>query len=219
MTTKTTGDPQIDALYKVRKGRVEIIDVPELFYLQVEGRGAPEGDGFAEAMRALYAVSYGAHFAVKKAGGDAPRVMPLEAQWWAEGDDAQATMERIASGTAAMDESDRTAWCWRAMIVQLPPIDAEVIDAAIENARKSKPLDALDALTYDRWAEGPSAQLMHIGPYATESVSVVALHTAIHERGLRPRGRHHEIYLGDPRTSAPEKLRTILRQPVEAATG
>jgi hypothetical protein len=73
----------------------------------------------------------------------------------------------------------------------------------------------LDAVRFERWTEGPCAQIMHVGPYATEGASLVALHRAIAEHGDRPRGRHHEIYLGDPRTAAPEKLRTILRQPIE----
>ena len=75
----------------------------------------------------------------------------------------------------------------------------------------------LDALRFERWAEGPSAQIMHVGPYATEPATIRAPHDAIAEHGSRPRGRHHEIYLGNPRTSAPERLRTILRQSVEPA--
>jgi hypothetical protein len=114
-----------------------------------------------------------------------------------------------------MNESDRDTWRWRAMIMQLAPIDAARIDQAITEAKAKKDIASLSALRYERWAEGLSAQIMHIVPYATEPVSIVALHKAIAEHGSRPRGRHHEIYLGDPRTSAPERLRTILRQPIE----
>jgi len=113
-----------------------------------------------------------------------------------------------------MNESDRDQWHWRAMIVQLAPIDAAVIEAAIIEAKAKKDIASLSAVRYERWAEGPSAQIMHIGPYATETASIVALHAAIAEHGSTPRGRHHEIYLGDPRTATPEKLRTILRQPI-----
>jgi hypothetical protein len=212
---KSTGDPAIDALYKVRAGKVDFVDVPELGFVVIDGAGAPGGDAFSSALQALYAVSYGAHFALKKASGEAPRVMALEALWWVEGADAQATMERIAMGAASMAESDRSQWHWRAMIMQLPPIDDRMIDQAITDANAKKDLAALDAVRYERWVEGPSAQIMHIGPYASEATSIVALHQAIGAHALRPRGRHHEIYLGDPRTSAPERLRTILRQPVE----
>jgi hypothetical protein len=217
MATKTTGDPLIDALYEVRKGKVEFVDVPELAFVVVDGGGDPGGDAFSDAVQALHAVSYGAHFAVKKAGRAAPRVMSLEALWWVEGADAQATMERFAAGEASIGESDRDTWRWRAMILQLPPIDEDVIVAAVAEARTKKDIASLDALRVERWTEGPSAQIMHIGPYSAEAASVVALHAAIVEHGLRPRGRHHEIYLGDPRTSAPDRLRTILRQPVEPA--
>lgn len=147
MATKSTGDPSIDALYTVGKGKVEFVEVPELGFVAIDGDGAPGDDAFSNALQALYSVSYTAHFAVKKATGEAPRVMALEALWWVES----------------------------------------------------------------------SAQIMHIGPYSTEQISIVELHKAIAGHGSRPRGRHHEIYLGDPRTSAPEKLRTILRQPIELA--
>jgi len=160
-------------------------------------------------------VSYGAHFALRKATGEAPRVMALEGLWWVEGADAQATMERIAAGEASMQDSDRDQWHWRAMMMQLAPIDGAMIEQAITEAKAKKDIASPPALRYERWAEGPSAQIMHTGPYTTEPASIVALHRAIAEHGSKPRGRHHEIYLGDPRTSAPEKLRTILRQPIE----
>lgn len=181
----------------------------------IDGCGAPDGDEFSDAVQALYSVSYGVHFALKKASGIAPRVMALEALWWVEGADAQATMERIASGQASMDDSNRDQWHWQAMIMQLPPIDDGMIEQAIIGYRAKRETAALDTVRLERWREGLSAQIMHLGPYGTEQVSVIALHRAIAEHGSRPRGRHHEIYLGDPRTSAPEKLRTILRQPIE----
>ena len=212
---KSTGDPAIDALYTVRKGTVAFVDVPEMGILLIDGQGDPEGAGFRDAIQALYAVSYSAHFALKKASGEAPRVMGLEALWWVEGEGAQVTMRRIAAGEASMSESDRGQWHWRAMIVQLAPIDAPVIERALIDVKAKKGIASLDAVHYERWAEGPCAQMMHIGPYATEPESIIALHTAIAGHGATPRGRHHEIYLGDPRTSAPERLRTILRQPIQ----
>jgi hypothetical protein len=217
MAANTTGDPLIDGLYVARRGTVEFVDVPELGFVAVDGEGPPGGDAFRNAIQALYSVSYGAHFALKKSSGAAPRVMPLEALWWVEGAAAQATMRRIAAGEASMVDSDRDQWRWRAMIVQLPPIGPALTEQAITDARTKKGIAALDVLHYMRWAEGPSAQIMHVGPYASEQTTLVALHQAIADSGMRPRGRHHEIYLGDPRTSAPAKLRTILRQPVGPA--
>lgn len=215
MAMRTTGFPEVDALYKVRKGKVDLVDVPEFGFAMVNGEGAPDDQPFADAIQALYSVSYGAHFALKKAQGEAPRVMALEALWWVEGSEAQEAMQRIAAGKASMESSDRADWRWRLMIAQLPPLEETIIRESIIEAKAKKTIEALDLVTFERWTEGPSAQILHVGPYATEQVSVIALHRAIADSGLRPRGRHHEIYLGDPRKAAPEKLRTILRQPVE----
>lgn len=215
MATRTTGKPTLDALYRVPRATVQFVEVPEVCFLGVAGQGAPGGEAFTAALQALYAVSYGAHFAVRKAGGEAPRVMPLEAQWWLEGDDALATMRRMAAGAESLTASDRTRWCWQAMIAQLPPIDEGVIQAAMAGARAKQDLPALGSLRWLAWEEGPSAQILHVGPYTTEGTSIATLHRAIAAHGSRPRGRHHEIYLGDPRTAAPDRLRTILRQPIE----
>jgi len=127
-------------------------------------------------------------------------------------------MERIAAGEVSMTDPGRDQWHWRAMIMQLAPVDASTIEPAITEAKVKKGATgdtaSLSAMRYERWAEGPSAQMLHVGPYATEPADVAALHRAIAEHGAKPRGRHHEIYLGDPQASAPEKLRTILRQPI-----
>jgi hypothetical protein len=114
-----------------------------------------------------------------------------------------------------MAGTDRDRWRWQAMIMQPEPIDAGMVAAALAQARAKKPSPELERLHYQRWAEGRCAQLLHVGPYAREGPSIVRLHQAIAAARYRPRGRHHEIYLGDPRRSAPDKLRTILRHPVE----
>lgn len=211
--TRTT---DVGALYKVRKGKVDIVDVPDLAFVAVAGRGAPDGEEFAAALQALYAVAYGAHFLAKKEYGEAPKVMPLEALWWVEDPREADLFTEVALGRASISASDRDRWRWQAMIMQPPPIDEEMGERAVEKAR-GKELSALDRLRFDRWEEGRCAQLLHLGPYADEGPSIARLHEAITAAGYRPRGRHHEIYLGDPRRSAPERLRTILRHPVEAA--
>ena len=206
-----------DALYKVRRGAVDIVDVPDLGYLAVEGTGAPDGPDFAAAVAALYGVSYAAHFLVKRERGDAPRVMPLEAQWWIDDPGQQDVLRAVVRGEAIMADTDRDRWCWQAMIMQPDPVDAGVVERALADVRRKKPGPGLDRLRYRRWAEGRCAQVLHVGPYAEEGPSLVRLHQGLAAAGYRPRGRHHEIYLGDPRRSAPDKLRTILRQPVEPA--
>jgi len=212
-----TGDAEVDALYTARQGRVDIVDVPDFGFLMVDGEGGPEGPAFDQAIRTLYSLSYIAHFAVKRSEGRAPRVMPLEALWWVEGAEAMAVMEDIAAGRSTMEASDLSHWHWQAMILQLDPIDEEAVSAAIDQARTKADQPGVDLVRYGRWTEGLSAQILHVGPYETEQSSVMDLHKGIADLGYRPQGRHHEIYLGDPRTSAPERLRTILRQPIELA--
>jgi hypothetical protein len=202
-----------DTLYRPRRDSVEFVDVPELAFLSADGQGAPEGPEFSAAVQALYSVSYAAHFLVKKAFGEAPRVMPLEGLWWvAESQDAGPA----SAGPGDWLHTPRDEWHWSAMIMQPDPVDEAVVAEAMAQAR-AKDLAALDRVALRRWTEGLSAQVLHVGPYAAEAASIQRLHRAIEESGHRPRGRHHEIYLGDPRRSAPEHLRTILRQPVEPA--
>jgi hypothetical protein len=193
-------------LYKARPGRVEFVDVPEFGYAVVEGQGDPSGAAFAAAIRALFTVSYRAHFLAKRKFGDAPHVMPLEALWWTAGGGPLELSDR---------DIDRPEWRWQAMIMQPAPIDDAVVAAAIA-AAGAKAGPALAELRFVRWTEGHCAQLLHVGPYSTEGRSVATLHAAIRAAGYRPCGRHHEIYLGDPRRSAPERLRTILRQPMDS---
>jgi len=208
----------LESLYKVRKGAVDIVDLPKLGYAMVDGVGPPDGAEFAAAVQALYAVSYGAHFLVKKERGEAPKVMPLEAQWWVDDPDQQDIITAAALGQASIADTDRSRWRWRAMIVQPEPVGSDDIARAVERARVKQPSPALDRLRFDWWSEGRCAQVLHLGPYAAEGPSIVRLHEGLKAAGYRERGRHHEIYLGDPRRAAPDKLRTILRHPVEPTT-
>jgi hypothetical protein len=205
---------ELRSLYRARRGVVDLVDVPELGYVVVDGTGDPEGAAFGAALQALYTVSYGAHFAAKKERNAATRVMPLEALWWVDDPQEQDIVAAVALGRATMADTDRERWHWRAMIVQPEPIDADVVAACITQARAKKVLPALELVRYERWAEGRCAQLLHIGSYAAEGPSIVLLHKGIAAAGYQPDGRHHEIYLGDPRRSRPETLRTILRHPV-----
>ena len=202
-----------ESLLKIRKGGVDIVDVPEFGFAAVTGTGEPGGGEFTEAVQALYWVSDGAHFRLKKLTGQAPRVMPLEGLWWVDDPAQQDIVAAVARGKVTMAGS----WRWQALIMQPDPIDAKLIAAATVEAASKEDLPGLARLEYIRWAEDRCAQLPHIGPYAAEAPSIAALHEAIAEAGYRPRGRHHEIYLGDPRRSAPDKLRTIIRHPVEPA--
>jgi ferredoxin len=193
MTETTIG---FESLLKARKGAVDIVDVPEYGFAVVSGSGAPGGREFTEALQALYAVSYSAHFLLKKQRGQGPGVMPLEALWWVDDPDQQDILAAVALGQAAMADTDRDRWRWQAMIMQPDPVDADLAAAALAQAREKKPAPGLERVRYVRWAEGRCAQLLHVGPYAAEGPSIVRLHQAITAAGYRPRGRHHEIYLG-----------------------
>ncbi|HEV8558358.1 MAG TPA: GyrI-like domain-containing protein [Actinophytocola sp.] len=202
-------------LYRARQRRIDLVDVPELGYLMIRGRGAPEDPEFGAAVQALYAVSYGAHFELRKRNGWAPRMTPLEALWWVDDPDLADTMAAIVRGETIAVDTDRACWRWQAMIVQPEPLDARTVTDAVARVRSAKDLPAVDRLRYERWTEGRCAQLLHVGPYVTEWPSIVRLHQEIAALDYRPHGRHHEIYLNDPCRTEPERLRTILRQPIE----
>jgi hypothetical protein len=205
---------ELRPLYRGRPGRVAFLDIPLLNYLRVTGVGDPNDAAFTEAVAALHAVSSGARLLVRKERGAAPKVMPLEALWWADEPGQRDLLAAVALGVADVGGTDRRRWRWQAMIVQPEPVDENLVKQAGEVARK-KNLPVLDDLRLERWEEGPVAQILHVGPLAGEGQSIVRLHDAIEAAGYRPRGHHHEIYLGDRRRTSPEKLRTLLRQPVE----
>jgi hypothetical protein len=183
-----------------------LVDVPEMAFLMVDGRGNPNiAASYREAIESLYTVAYTVRFAIKRmaSGGVDYGVMPLESLWWSE-------------GATTLNLQDKSAWNWTAMIMQPDPVTAEVVaEARVEAARK-RSLPALELLRYERFAEGTAAQIMHVGPHSTEGPTIRVLDRFIAEHGCTPIGKHHEIYLGDPRRAAPEKLRTVIRQPVSA---
>ena len=192
-------------LYAPGRGDFEIIDVPEMAFLMVDGHGDPNtAVAYREAVEALYATSYAVR-AVGKAQGRVHTVAPLEGLWSAEDVDVFRTR-------------DKSAWNWTMMITQPPWATPETVADAITAAREKTRLPALDLIRFERYAEGRSAQVLHVGPYDDEGPVLERLHGEfLPASGLVPRGRHHEVYLSDARRTDPAKLRTILRQPVAAA--
>ncbi len=191
--------------------RPVLVEVPPLDFLVVDGRGAPAGGAFEEALQALYSAAYTLKFSTK--GRDPSldwKVMPLEALWWVEG------VEHL--GLQAVDESRKEDWEWRAMIVQPDYVTAGMLDDAREElARKKKATPRLADVWLERIDEGSCAQVMHVGPYAEERPTIEALHAFVEQQGLRISGHHHEIYLGDPGRTRPERLRTVIRYAVAPA--
>ena len=193
---------ELKALYTAPVATPVIVDVPALHFLMVDGKGDPNTPPeFANAVEALYGVSYALKFMAKKGALaiDYP-VMPLEALLWAD------DMEAFRSG-------DRSAWRWTAMILQPDFLTATMIADAIAATRKKKPNPALDQLRLETFAEGRAAQLMHIGPFNAEGPNIEKLHAFIAAEGTALSGKHHEIYLSDMRRTAPDKLKTLIRQP------
>jgi hypothetical protein len=201
---------ELRALYAPKNRDWELLEVPPQRFLAVDGHGDPNtAEAYVDAVEALYSVAYTVKFASKGAGRDLV-VGPLEGLWYA--DDASVFSAR-----------NKAAWSWTMLISQPDWVgDAEIhqaITAAGAKAvAKKKPLPALDLVRIERLDEGLSAQLLHLGSYDDEAPALARLHgEVLREAGLVERARHHEVYLSDPRRVAPEKLRTVVRQPVSRA--
>lgn len=191
------------ASYAARKGRFDLVELPPLRYLMVDGHGDPNEAEYADAIATIFPVAYRLKFFSKKELGRDYVVMPLEALWWSDD---------MASFTTARDKS---RWDWTAMNLVPDWITDDHFDAVrAEVAAAGAP--AIDRLRLETFTEGACVQTLHLGSFDDEGPVLAQLHDeVIPERGLRMRGRHHEIYLSDIRRTEPAKLRTILRQPVE----
>ncbi len=187
------------------------VDVPPMNFLMLDGSGDPNTAlEYRQAIEELYGVAYTLKFASKKQGIDFT-VMALEGLWW---------MDDMGEQYGDFDfAADKSLWKWTMMMVQPEHITQAMVDAAMEELRRKKNLPALDKVRIERFHEGLSAQIMHIGPYSAEKPTIDLIHAYIAEHGCEPAGKHHEIYVGDPRRTAPEKLRTVVRQPMEKRSG
>lgn len=207
VATTLSSHSERELLYRATR-RPAFVQVPEMAFVLVDGAGDPNtSQEFTDAIQVLYSVSYTLKFGLKKETGLVYRVGPVEALWWAE-DSAELPIGR------------KEDWHWTALIAQPDEVTEDRFDRACAEAGRRRELPALRRIRLDRFEEGLAAQVMHVGPYAAEAPTIAALHAFIDAHGYAFDGRrqkHHEIYLGDPRRSAPEKLRTIIRQPVVAA--
>lgn len=193
----------VERLYRARTSP-ELVVVPALSFLCIDGHGDPNtSPAYADALGALYAVAYTVKFAIKKAGGEDFRVAPLEGLWW-------------AADPGAFVDGLKADWDWTMMIRQPESVTPETVARCVDQVATKKSLPVARQLRLEVFEEGAAAQVLHIGPYAAEGPTIAALHDFIRSRGFTLRGKHHEIYLGDPRRAAPEKLRTIIRQPYAA---
>ncbi|MET0415769.1 MAG: GyrI-like domain-containing protein [Actinoplanes sp.] len=203
MTDKVDFKREI-ATYRARQGRFEVVDVPDLQYLMVDGHGDPNtSPAFAEATEALYPVAYKLKFASKRSLDRDYVVMPLEGLWWADDMD---------TFTASRDKS---RWDWTLMIMTPDWIDEDMVTDAVKQAGAKDGPKRLNEVRLETLSEGRCVQTLHVGSYDDETEVLARMHAEfIPDSGLRMVGKHHEIYLSDARKVEPAKLRTILRQPV-----
>lgn len=190
--------------YRARYGEFRLLDVPPLRYLMVDGHGDPNTEAsYSDALAALYPLAYTLKFASKRELDRDYVVPPLEARWWAD------------DMTAFTTGRDKSQWDWTVMLLVPDWITAEMFATAVDEVAVKKAPDALDQVHLTALDEGHCVQTLHVGPYDEEGPVLQQMHEEfIPGRRLQMTGRHHEIYLGDPRRVAPDRLRTILRQPV-----
>lgn len=194
---------QLKQLYNPSAETVALLEVPLFHYLMIDGRGDPNTSAeYARAVEALYALAYALKFKIKKQGGPDYAVMPLEGLWWVD------DMSRFSL-------KDKQAWQWTMLVMQPSPVSAALFDETLPEVEKKKGLPALSRVRFAPYNEGLAAQVMHIGPYAAEAPTVARIHAFIREQGYQLAGKHHEIYLKDPRKTAPGKLLTVVRQPCQ----
>lgn len=195
---------ELKQLYQPSTKEVVAVDVPAMRYLMIDGKGDPNtAQEYADAITALYAVAYTVKFMVKKSALAIDYgVMPLEGLWWAD------DMSRFST-------EDKRNWLWTAMIAQPPFVTPALVEAAIAEVKRKKNPVALARLRFEEFREGQCAQIMHIGPFSEEGPNIIKVHNFIKGSGHRLCGKHHEIYLSDIRKAAPEKWKTIIRQPMQ----
>ena len=194
---------ELKHLYQPSAKAVSEVEVPAMNFLMIDGEGNPNtSQAYAEAVEALFAVSYAIKFMAKK--GELAidyGVMPLEGLWWAD------DMSRFSV-------NDKDNWKWTMMIMQPSFISEEIIAQAISEVGKKKNLPALSKLRVEEFAEGRCAQILHIGPFSEEGPTIEKVHQYINAHGQLT-GKHHEIYLSDIRKADPAKWKTVIRQAME----
>jgi len=194
---------QLKEFYNASPKEVTVVDIPVMNFIMVDGQGSPNNSSeYIAAIEALFSVSYTLKFMIKKSRKIDYGVMPLEGLWWAE------DMTKFSA-----DRKDE--WKWTAMIMQPRYVASEDVKVAIEQIKKKKDLPAIAKLRFESFFEGKVAQIMYVGPYSGEGATIAKIHAFIQNSGYTLSGKHHEIYLNNPSRIAPEKLRTIIRQPMK----
>jgi hypothetical protein len=189
-------------LYSPSAKEITFVNVPELNFIMIDGAGNPNNSQeYQEAIEALYSVSYTLKFIIKKNQSIDFVVGPLEGLWWND-DPNQFSL------------NNKDIWKWTAMIVQPESVKEELVQEAFKTVEKKKKLASLSKIRLERFREGLSVQTLFIGPYSEEVPTIKKIYEFIEKQGYKSAGKHHEIYLSNPKKTTPEKLKTIIRQPV-----
>ena len=188
-------------IYYTAKTKPQMVEFSEIPYLTIEGRGEPARKTFPEAVQVLYPFAYGIKGLCKKSGKDFA-VAKLEGLWW------------VKSNKPAL-EVPRQEWYWK-LLIRLPDfVTQEITEKAGAEVMKKKKVGLLKDIKFEKMTEGKCFQVLHIGPYATEQETIAEMRKVIEENDFIDNGLHHEIYLSDPRKTPPQRMKTILRQPVK----
>ena len=195
---------ELKHLYQPSAKEVVIVQVPKQQFIMIDGQGDPNtSKEFREAVEALFSTAYSLKFMVKKGEtGIDYGVMPLEGLWWSE-------------DVTTFSVENKSDWKWTLMIMQPEFVTRELFAIALQQVKKKKSLDALSKLRLEAFAEGKAAQILYVGPFSEEGQTIENIHSYIKQNGYRASGKHHEIYLSDITKTAPDKLKTIIRQPVK----
>ncbi len=195
-------------LFSASAKKPSIVEVPECQYIMIDGAGHPQGNSaFEKAMQTVYSIMYTLKMGWKFEKYERPygyvdfTVPPPEALWW------------MADGSQ-MDLLRKSEWRWTLLMMLPDFFTKKMLDDGAEAVREKKGADAIAPYRFERWEEGTCVQMMHVGPYAAEEVTLEKMDSLTTAEGFKMEGKHHEIYLSDPGRTAPEKLKTILRQPV-----
>ena len=192
---------QLKELYGPSDKDFVLVEVPQMQFLMIEGEGSPQSDCYVDCVKWLFSVIYPIKFIAKKMMSRNFVAPPLEGLWWAD------DMDDFING-------NQDNWKWQMMIATPDWISTQIYDEAVDKAAK-KLGEVPDSLRLEKFREGLSVQILHKGPYDEEAPVIARLHNEfLPANNLSENGHHHEIYLNDPRRTAPQKLKTVLRQPV-----
>jgi len=195
---------ELKHLYKTSAKKAEVAAIPKMNFLMVDGEGDPNtAQTFQDAIEVLYQLSYALKFMIKKSEISIDYgVLPLEGLWWSD-DMSSFSVEK------------KSEWKWTLMIMQPELVTKKMVQEAMEQVKTKKNPPSLPLVRFESFEEGEAAQIMHVGPFSEEGPTIEKLHAFIESSRKERKGKHHEIYLSDIRRAAPEKWKTIIRQPIK----